>query len=64
MKRSVGRPKESDFAAVLTSSATDEDADGAGVGDESNETLIPTGLREEVFCVAKRGKTRNTRWLF
>ena len=51
MKRSVGRPKESDFAAVSTSSATDEDADGAGVGDESNETLIPTGLREEVFCV-------------
>jgi len=50
-KKGVGRPKESGGVAAATSrSATEDEEDGA-LADESNETLIPTGLREEVFCV-------------
>ena len=50
-KKGVGRPKESGIvAAAAARSATEDEEDGA-LADESNETLIPTGLREEVFCV-------------
>jgi len=50
-KKGVGRPKESALvAAAAARSATEDEEDGA-LADESNETLIPTGLREEVFCV-------------
>jgi len=50
VKRSVGRPKESGNVAAAAARSATGDEDGASV-DESNETLIPTGLREEVFCV-------------